>query len=95
MITQIDRITLESSYHAGNWHLDGEAVSGFSPLDEYDGNLQFVFRAGPIDGELVRSWISYSVIDYLTGAIHYAQSEKLAFELSRKIAYAYLAGKAL
>ena len=90
-MSQNNRITLEPSFHAGEYLLDGEAVCGYNPLDEYNGSIQFVFRAGPVDGELVRNWIAYSVIDYLSGAIHYAQSEDLAKELAWKIAKAYLA----
>jgi len=93
-MSKIDRITLESSYHAGEWSLDGNPVSGFSPLDEYDGKIKFVFRAGPLDGEMVPSWIAYTVVDYLTGSIHYTQNEEMGFELSRKIALAYLTTKA-
>jgi hypothetical protein len=90
MATQLDRITFTASFHAGEHALDGEAVSGYFPLDQYNGSIQSTFRAGAVAGDLERYWVGYSVTDYLSGAIHYAQSEDLAVELSRKIARSYL-----
>lgn len=89
-MSQNNRITLEPSFHAGEYLLDGEAVCGYSPLDQYQGNAQFILKAGPLDQELEVHHIAYSVTDYLSGAIHYAQSEDLARELAWKIAKAYL-----
>lgn len=89
-MSQNNRVTFEPSFHAGEYLLDGEAVCGYSPFDEYNGSLQFVFRAGAVDRELVRHWVGYTVTDYLSGAIHYAQSEDLAKELAWKIARSYL-----
>lgn len=90
-MTQNNRITLKPFFHAGEYLLDGEAVCGYSPLDKYDGKVQFSFKAGSLDQDFQTYFVAYEITDYLSGAIHYAQHEDLAKELAWKIAKAYLA----
>jgi hypothetical protein len=104
MSKTLDRITIQAyaapqGGQAIEYSVDREPVSMSNPL-QLDGSLvpfyyeQPVLR--PLDGPVKTStrecWISYEVLEFHTGTIHYASNADEADRLAYQIAQAYLLG---
>jgi hypothetical protein len=87
MFKQIERITFEASFHAGEYSVDGEAVSGYFPLNRYDGKNQYPFY---YDEPAREGWLGYEVVEYHTGEISYTATEDGADRLAQHLAKSWL-----
>ena len=102
MSKTLDRITVQA--YAGNaieYSVDSEPVSLSQPLSHDKAHSPFysekpVIRpldaSGPDEFATAEHWVQYEVMEFHTGAIHYARNADDADRLAYQIAQAYLLG---